>query len=221
MCSDEDSLKDEIQKLSDIFRKNGYSDEFFQRTVREYLEKRANEVKKTRASSPEKGVKEEILHRPWIQVPYIGKASILFSRRLTKLIKDRLDKDIRTIFQTTKVKDSFALKDTTPKEICARVVYMFSCRGDPTVNYIGYTNRTLGERVKEHLRGGTAVSDHIAYCSRCTSSRITIDDFRVLRKCHTKLDTAIYEAILIKSHNPKLNTQLVKPGYSYTLKIFN
>ena len=132
-----------------------------------------------------------------------------------------MDKFIRIVFQTTKVKNSFKLKDTTPKEISAKVVYMFSCRGDSSVNYIGYTNRTLSERVKEHLSGGTAVSDHISNCSACNGNKISIADFQILRSCRTKFDSAIHEAILIKRLNPKLNKQLIKPGYSFTLKVFN
>ena len=163
----------------------------------------------------------DYIQRPWIRIPFIGKASILFGKRLKNLIKDRLDKLIRIVFQTTKIKNSFVLKDITPKQVSAKVVYMFSCRGDSTVNYIGHTNRALRERVKEHLDGGTAVSDHISNCSACNSNNISIDDFKILRSCRTKFDTTIYEAMMIKKLNPKLNRQLIKPGYSFTLKVFN
>ena len=113
------------------------------------------------------------------------------------------------------------LKDTTPKDTCTRVVYNFTTRGDPTVNYIGYTNRALCERVKEHLGGKTAVSDHISNCTMCSSSHVTIEDFDILRRCRTKMDTAVYAAVLVKRYKTVLNRQLIKPGYFFTLRGFN
>ena len=177
-----------------------------------YLQRNSRNAKESEAVSLERKEKDDTIRRPWVCIPYIDKASILYSKSLRQLIKDRLDKRIRVVFQTTKVKDSFMLKDTTPKDVCARVVYRFTCRGDPTVNYIGYSNRTLCERVKEHLSGNTAVSDHIANCNMCSANKITISDFEILRKCRTKLDTAVFEAVLIKRHRPVLNRQLIKPG---------
>ena len=51
---------------------------------------------------------------------------------------------------------------------------------------------------------------------------IKIDNFKILRKCRSKADTPIFEAILIRKFNPSLNRQLVKPGWqhSHKLKVF-
>ena len=120
----------------------------------------------------------------------------------------------------SKVQDSFRLKDDSPKEILSNVVYRFTCPSDSDTQYIGYTNRLLRERVNEHVRGKTAVSDHIAFCNGCLDNGVTINNFEILRKCRNKFDTAIYEAILIRKHNPSLNRQLVKPGWQHTLMVF-
>ena len=77
------------------------------------------------------------------------------------------------------------------------MVYEFMCRGDPDITYVGFTNRTLKERVKEHVSGKTSISDHIAQCNPCQSQGVTIDDFKILRKCRSKWDTSIHEALLI------------------------
>ena len=126
------------------------------------------------------------------------------------------------MYETTRVCDAFQLKDTVPKELQAKVVYEFTCRGDPDVKYIGHTNRTLKERYLEHVRGESAVSDHIANCNACEHKGVTLDDFRVLKRCRYKRDTPKFEALLIKEKDPSLNRQLTKPGgKQYTLAIFD
>ena len=82
-------------------------------------------------------------------------------------------------------------------------------------------NRTLKEHVKEHLAGGTRISDHIGICQTCSKNLITPQDFAILKKCRRKHDTAVFEALFIKRFNPSLNKQLIKPGYSHQLQMFN
>ena len=92
---------------------------------------------------------------------------------------------------------------------------------DQDIRYIGYTSRLLIERTNEHFRGNTAISDHIASCVKCKHERLTVHNFKVLKECNNKLETAISEAILIKKYNPSLNKQLIKPGITHNLRIFD
>ena len=118
-----------------------------------------------------------------LKVPYLGKLSIVFAKRLKNLLSTG-DQRIRTIYQTTKVQNSFVLKDSIPKEISSKVVYKFTCRGDPGTNYIGFTNRTLRERVREHVASGTtAISDHISVCKKCYTEGVTMVNFKIIKKC--------------------------------------
>ena len=156
-----------------------------------------------------------------LKVPYVGRPSILFVKRMKRVLNNTIARNARFVYTTSKVKDHFRVKDTDPKELLTQVVYSFKCRSDPDTEYIGYTNRTLNERVKEHSSGGTRISDHIANCHSCGSTKITCDDFSIIKKCRNWLDAAVYEALYIKRHSPILNKQLIKPGYSHTLLIFN
>ena len=115
-----------------------------------------------------------------VRVPYVGKISKSFGKRLKSLL-DKGGQQTKIIYQTTKVQNWFSLKDPDPKEITSQVVYEFECRGDQDTRYIGYTNRTLQERVKDHLGGKTAVSDHISICTRCREG-VTINDFCIMKK---------------------------------------
>ena len=48
-----------------------------------------------------------------------------------------------------------------------------------------------------------------------------MESFKVLKKCVTKYDTKIQEALLIKKLNPKLNKQIYAKGASFSLSIFS
>ena len=155
-----------------------------------------------------------------LKVPYLGKISVTFAKRLRNLLRTS-GQDIYTVYSTTKVQDSFILKDPVPKPISSKVVYKFTCRNDPGTNYIGFTNRTLSERVREHTSGGTAISDHISICSTCNNDGVTIDDFQIIKRCRYKTESSIYEALAIKDQNPNLNKNLIKPSKTFTLNNFN
>ena len=89
------------------------------------------------------------------------------------------------------------------------------------MSYIGMTTRHLGTRIQEHLqpKGKSAIRDHIDDCQFCNPANINIDNFKVIRTCNTEYNK-IQEALLIKKHNPKRNTQLYAEGSSFLLNIF-
>lgn len=225
ICSNDTNHNDEINTLKDIFSRNGYPTQFFDKVKIDFHNKKKEiESRKSQGSdkSPNKAANKEQAGKyiSTVKIPYLGKISELFGRRLKKIMKT-VEQDIRIVYETSRVCDAFQLKDAVPKELQAKVVYEFTCRGDPDVKYIGYTNRTLKERYREHVRGGSAISDHIAQCNACATKGVTLDDFRVLKRCRYKRDTPKFEALLIKEKDPSLNRQLVKPGgKQYSLAIF-
>lgn len=151
----------------------------------------------------------------------MGKPSIVFAKRMKRLVKSQTTEDLKVVYTAATVGSHFGLKDDTPHSITPRVVYKFTCLSDSDASYIGYSKRSLVERVKDHLRGGTAVSHHIESCNVCSNTRITAENFKILKRCRTKYDAMVYEAMFIQRENPKFNQKLVKPGRSHTLSIFN
>ena len=69
-------------------------------------------------------------------------------------------------------------KDKTPHELKS-MFYKYKCSYDESIQYIGFTSRPLVERVKEHLKGNTAVSDHISNCNICKNKNITVNNFGI------------------------------------------
>ena len=213
VCSDNDLLEKEMENLKTIFFKNGYPENFFLKVKTEFLNSKPKSTEQQEKSKKEK--------KPIVKIPYVGKTSTLFARRLKKLLAKENYPDFQVIYETTKIQESFKLKDDHPKEILSKIVYRFTCSGDPNVHYIGHTGRSLRERFLEHIRGGSAISDHITVCNDCSTKGVRLDNFEIVKRCRTKTESLIYEALLIKQGNPSLNRQLVKIGHTFQLQIFN
>ena len=210
-----------------IFYKNGYPGNYFDKLTNEYLQKQKT-LKEQIGNTYEENQTEntenrgnEYYKRPYLKVPFIGKASILYAKRIQKLIKKEKNKETRVGYETTKIQDSFQLKDKNPTEIRSKVVYQFTCPGDQDVQYIGFTKRSLRERYLEHKKQDSAIRDHADKCEYCNKKGISLDDFKVIKHCRTRTEAMINEAMLIKKRNPSLNRQLLKPGQTHTLIIFN
>ena len=224
VCSNEKTRNDEINNLKDIFAQNGYPPQFFDKTKTEFENKRKVEKEKSeknKNTNDDNNKQDDKKYKHILKIPYVGRISEVYGRRIKRLMKT-VDQEIRLVYGTTKVSDALHLKDPIPQDLQAKVVYQFTCRGDPNIQYIGHTNRTLKERYLENVRGGTAISDHITQCQSCDIKGVTMDDFKVLKRCRNKRDTPKFEALFIKEKDPVLNRQLVKPGgKQYTLVIFD
>jgi len=100
----------------------------------------------------------------------------------------------------------------------SNVVYKFSCSRDAKISYIDMTTRHLGIRVYEYLHHKTLksnIKDHIDSCDTCKEKNLDINSFKVIHSCKTEYETRIQKALLIKKHNPQLNTQVYANGSSY------
>ena len=60
-----------------------------------------------------------------LKVPYVGKPSILFARKMRKVLQNIIDDNVRTVFTTNKVGRHFRVKDVDPKDLLTHVVYGF------------------------------------------------------------------------------------------------
>ena len=104
----------------------------------------------------------------------------------------------------------------------SNVVYKFTCSCDTNITYIDMTTRHLGVRVEEHLHSkkDSVVQKHINVCQSCKNNKHLFDNFSILKTCNPQYSTKIQEALLIKKHNPKLNTQLYANGFPFVLNVF-
>ena len=123
------------------------------------------------------------------------------------LIRKKLNVNINVCYITLKTGSYFQLNCCTFTSLISNVLYKFTCSCDTNVIYIGMNTRHLRVRVEEHLHSkkDSAVQKH----------KHLFDNFSILETCNTQYSTKIQEALLIKKHNPKLNTQLYANDYFF------
>ena len=83
ICSSTELYVQELKRLRHIFRNNGYPDWFINNTIKKF-EKRQN-------NSPDKYEPDFLFT---IGIPFFGKASRVFAKRLTALVKPKFNVDI-------------------------------------------------------------------------------------------------------------------------------
>ena len=83
------------------------------------------------------------------------------------------------------------------------VVYYFKC-DLCDADYVGYSCRHLHQRIEEHK--GSAIGRHIREQHGKEPDNIE-KNFKILRKCQSKLDCLIFEMLFIGLLKPKLNKQ--------------
>ena len=90
------------------------------------------------------------------------------------------------------------------------------------ITYIGMTSRHLGVRVEEHLHSkkDSAAQKHFNAWQSCKDNKHLFDNFSILKTYNTQYSTKVQKALLVKKHNPKLNTQLYANGSSFLLNVF-
>ena len=77
-----------------------------------------------------------------------------------------------------------------------------------SIQCIGFTSRPLIEKVKEHLLGRTAVSDHIVNCNDCKNEKLSANNFKILKQCKKYIRQVIFtckRSNFDKCYSPILN----------------
>ena len=152
-------FSDEICFLKDIFKQNGYPEDWFYSCVKKFLSKKHGQVEDRRIVQD----KVETL----FFIPYIGLPSVIFGRKLRDIFRRYYAIDIRIVFTSFKVRNYFSLKCRTPLPLLANVVYKFKCSCDTNKIYIGKTMRHLATRVREHGNSPSAINQHLTSCETC------------------------------------------------------
>ena len=82
------------------------------------------------------------------------------------------------------------------------IIHRFKCdRLECDEEYIGETARTFGERLKEHLKAPSPISDH----STISGHNANINNFSIVVRGEHNLSRLIKESMFIRVNNPSLN----------------
>ena len=217
VCSSSLLFQKEVEILKSIFLRNSYTSSFFKKIYDDFMSKKGETL------PPVDETEENTQMKVSVRLPFIGKCSTVFSRSLCSLVKDTFDVKLRTSYTVVKLQTLFQLKSPTPLRFLSNVVYRYDCVSNPDLFYIGQTSRHLKERAQEHLDYSdkeSAVAAHILSCQPCKNTNLTVQNFKVLKKCRTKFEAKIFEALCIQKLHPTLNTQVQSDGSGYLLKVF-
>ena len=151
-------------------------------------------------------------------VPYFGKPTLLFKRKLTYLLKKELLLDLHCVFTSFKVGMYFSLKDLTPLSLSSNVVYKFTCLRDVNVSYIGKTKRHLVTRVGEHGSRESEILAPLENGNTCLQN-YDLSCFKAIDQANCNFDCCIKAALLIKQLQPNLNRSMYSRK-SFQMKVF-
>ena len=139
-----------------------------------------------------------------VSLPFKYQTSANAVKRQMRDLSQKIGLTVQPIFVSKKLEQDLKPKEVKPPIINQQcMVYLFSCDLCVT-DYVGYTARHLHQRIVEHKN--SAIGKHLleAHGSSC---HLNENQFRILHKCHSKLECLVYETLFIKEHNPCLNTQ--------------
>ena len=116
---------------------------------------------------------------------------------------------IQVHFKSSKtLKDELvAPKDKEHMTNKSGIIYRFKCdRLECDEEYIGWTARTFGEQLKEHLKSPSPIYDH----KNTTSHTTKINNFSIVGREEQNLSRLIKESMFIRVNNPSLNKNIGK-----------
>ena len=193
-----------MMKAMEILRNNQYPKSFVQTIINSTLSSILSPDKNIAADGVCAGEKDKTLKS--VKKAYVAS----FSMDYRGVVSDRFAKNIRKAvqscniyFTTRKLRTCLtSLKSPVPETLKSHVVYNICC---PACNgiYIGQTTRHLFQRVKEHARRGSPVSEHFKKCGK----EVSMEDVEIIAtETHERTLLAL-EAVYIRRRNPSLNTK--------------
>ena len=215
------TLHAEVEKLKDIFRKNGYPIAFIDRCIYRFFNK-IHEKKVTVHTVPKLEVS--------LILPFMGTVSLKVKNNLVRSFRNILPFcNIKIVFKTSnRISSYFKYKDSFPKSLLAGVIYKYTC-AKCNLSYVGCTKRYWEKRLEEHthisaltgkpLSGLTifAPLQHRRTTKCGESPRVTRDEFEIIGHEKNWYLLQVKESILINKLGPELNDNIS----SVPLYLFN
>ena len=194
-------------KLIDVFKNNGYPENFINNCFKVFLDNKYR-------------IQEKVITVPKktlvLVFPYLGPLSLQTRTKLRKSLKGILNCcKLQIVFKSqNKLAKAFRFKDRIPKELTSGVVYKFQC-GLCNESYYGECVRHLNVRIGEHIEispltkrkvkpKDSTVSDHFLLCNHSPS----FENFSVLTKENINFPLEQEESLLIMRNKPSLNRSI-------------
>ena len=219
ICSSFQSLHQEIERLKNIFSKNGYPSKLVDKCIFNFFNKQY-EKRPAVHTVP----KKEML----LVLPFLGTNSWKTKNELIRSFRKILPFcNLKIVYKTTKrLSSCFSFKDKFPKSLMSGVIYRYTC-AECNLSYVGCTKRFWEKRLEEHLHvsglTGKPLSGMIVYAplqhvksGTCTVQKIFREDFTIIGHEKDPYLVQLKESIIIKTTRPTLNgNQTSVPVYLF------
>ena len=185
--------------LKGIFARLHYPETLVENTIRNLIE-----TKVTENACPKQRVSDERDAPIRIVLPFKDQKSTNAVRHQLSDLNRKIDADVYPVYTSIKIKGKIKPKEHKPPIVNQQnVIYYFKC-GLCDADYVGFTSRHLHQRVEEHKR--STLGNHMKDEHGKDPDTIT-SNFKILKKCQSKLDCLIFETLFIRDLKPKLNKQ--------------
>ena len=215
ICSNEQLLKIELNKIKDFLSWNGYPRFLANRLIKQFTPK----------YGPSNCPSDQDIPKIFVSLPYIGEQGENLAKRFVAKLRHLINKPVKiqTHWQTTKLSFFTNTKDPIPKQYQSSVVYKFTCPGC-SAPYIGKTDRNLITRIKEHAKPKSEIFSHVEHCPNFNHLHDILnlphtllnhnpvnlyetifDSVKIIDKSSHWSLLLYKEALAIRQQNPKLN----------------
>ena len=150
-------------------------------------------------------------------------------QRLKKIVDDHVKPNTATdvklsIFYKNKTVANLFIRNNPHRpspELRSHVVYRYSCEKEechPSQTYVGHTTTTLKQRMTTHAQNGSIRKHNEEKHDRRLRTAEILQNVQVLFSSKDRQDLILAEALLIKKHQPTINSQ--REGEVRVLSIF-
>lgn len=190
----------ECERLKETFARLHYPESLVQSAIRQFVE--AKVVTEDACPRQQDPGQQEVPIR--VVLPYKDQKSANSVRRQLSDLSRKINSEIQPVYTSRKISDEIKVREQKPPLVNQQcVVYQYKCDLCDT-DYVGYSCRHLHQRIEEHKK--SAIGQHVKEEHGKEPQDIG-KNFKILKKCQSKLDCLIFEMLFIKRLKPKLNKQ--------------
>ena len=205
-----EKFHDEVVALKNIFKKNAYPEHFFDKCVKNFLDKKFKKLE----------TKSDQIRELKISIPFMGSYSNVVKKQISKLASQLLVKTKITIIWKSprKLRNLFTFKDRLPMRLRSKILYSYTCDGCNSI-YIGKSKRHFVVRAYEHLglslrtgkkftfnaknSNNSNILEHINTQSCCQGN---IANFKIVGNASNDYFLRIKKSLLIHKLKPTINS---------------
>jgi len=205
ICKEPEDRDLEFKKLKQTLIKNEYPEHIISKEIGKFIKNRTEKEKQPQQPIEQQATVEK--QKKYIVLPYSNNKVEAFAGRLTKLVNETFDVELRVAFKAPKeIGNMFPFKDNIKeKHAHSMVVYQITC-DDCEQKYIGKTKRILKYRLDEHNnpKKDSAIQTH-----RKEFPTHNIDPYKIeiIDRADTNSKIELKEELHIIAKKPQLNIQ--------------